>query len=121
MTPRERTLETIRVIGERYGIGLADLLGPSRLRPIAWARFHAYAELYSRGMTSSEIARVFNREHSTIRHGIKRAAEFQYNMFPRWACPKRSKRPPRNSLSQTIATCSNVLIGDGCYPLETAQ
>ena len=121
MTPRERTLETIREIGQRYGVSLPDLLGPSRLRPIAWARFHAYAELYSRGMTSSEIARVFNREHSTIRHGIKRAAEFQYNMFPRWACHKRGKRAPRNSLPMTIATCSNVLIGDGCYPLETAK
>lgn len=118
MTPRERTLETIRLIGERYGVGLPELLGPSRLRPIAWARFHAYAELYSRGMTSSEIARVFNREHSTIRHGIKRAAEFQYNMFPRWACHRRGKRAPRLS---PLYSGKNVLIGDGCYPLETAQ
>lgn len=95
MTPRERNLETIREIGVIYGISLPELLGPSRLRPIAWARFHCYAELYSRGMTSSEIARLFNREHSTIRHGVKRAAEFQYNMFPRWACPKRAARYAR--------------------------
>lgn len=102
MTPRERTLEIVREIGERYNIGLRDLLSDQRRRPVAWARFHCYAELYSRGMTASEIGRVFNRDHSTILHGIKRAAEFQYNMFPRWACPRRAATYPRHCNSATV-------------------
>lgn len=102
MTPRQRTLEIIREIGERYDIGLSALLSNERHRPVAWARFHCYAELYSRGMTASEIGRVFNRDHSTILHGIKRAAEFQYNMFPRWACPRRAATYPRHCNSATV-------------------
>lgn len=95
MTPRERTLEAVREVGARYGIALDVLLSDRRDRPTAWARFHCYAHLYERGMTASEIGRIFNRDHSTILHGIKRAEEFQYNLFPRWACHKRGKRSPR--------------------------
>jgi len=120
MTPREPTLEIVRETGERYDKGLSALLSNERHRPVAWARFHCYAELYSRQMTASEIGRVFNRDHSTILHGIKRAAEFQYNMFPRWACHKKGKRSPRFSLSPPIALCSNVHIEGGCHELETA-
>ena len=54
-------------------------------------------------MKIERIALALNRDRATVRYHLKFGGD------------------KSNCGDNYIATCSNVLIGDGCYPLETAQ
>ena len=66
-----------------YGVTVAELLGPSKDRRLSWPRFAVWAALCQmRGegteglaYSTTMIARVFDRDHTTIIHGIRRAKE----------------------------------------------
>lgn len=53
------------------GLTVADLKGKSRERHIAWPRQWAYALCRRQGRSLPQIARFFNRDHTTIMHGIR--------------------------------------------------
>jgi chromosomal replication initiation ATPase DnaA len=56
-----------------HSLSYDDLVGRSRKLPIVRARHAAMAALWSpMGYSISQIARFFNRDHSTARHGILR-------------------------------------------------
>ncbi|WP_226552963.1 helix-turn-helix domain-containing protein [Celeribacter naphthalenivorans] len=68
-------------VAEKYGITLGDLRGPERTRNIAHPRQEAMAAIRAArpDMSLPQIGRFFNRDHTTVIHGIraveKRAAQ----------------------------------------------
>ena len=55
-----------------HGITLDDLRGPSRKQPLAAIRQDCMAEIYhSTSMSTTQIGKILNRDHTTICHGIK--------------------------------------------------
>lgn len=65
----------VEAIGDRHGVSLDEIIGPSRVRRIIHARFAAVRALWETGRYSqSDIARFLNRHPSTINlaiHGKK--------------------------------------------------
>jgi chromosomal replication initiation ATPase DnaA len=56
-----------------HGITVADLRGPSRLKPVSEARQEFMALAMGEGRFSSpQVGRWLNRDHSTVLHGVKR-------------------------------------------------
>ena len=49
------------------------LRGPSRLKNDCHARQDAWLEIYHEGYSMPRIGRFFNRDHTTVLHGIKAA------------------------------------------------
>lgn len=60
---------------EIFGIDLKSLISQSRFRHHSHARQGMWLALSQRGMSSCEIGRRFNRDHSTVLHGLKSAKE----------------------------------------------
>lgn len=58
-------------VSDLTGIAVKDLLGKSRLRRIAHARFLIWFIASRQGLTLQQIARAFDRDHTTILHGIR--------------------------------------------------
>lgn len=63
--------EVIAVISEKMQVPIEDLLGPSRLRNVVQARFTCFTALYLRGSSLSAIGRRFDRDHTTVMHGVR--------------------------------------------------
>lgn len=65
-----------RVVARHYGIAIADMLGPSRLRKFAWPRF--VAVYLAREITHCSFPKIGGyfalRRHSTIINGWRRVA-----------------------------------------------
>ena len=59
-------------VSDITGIAVKDLLGKSRMRRIAHARFLIWFIAHREGLTLQQIARAFDRDHTTILHGIQR-------------------------------------------------
>lgn len=57
------------------GITLSQMVGPSRDARAAHARQDAMLAAYEAGYSMSSIGRAFNRHHTTVLHGIRRARE----------------------------------------------
>ncbi len=73
MTPQPVIVVT-RTVAEHFGIQTAQLLGPGRERRFVWPRWVAFwlcSEVL--GLPAKEIGRQFNRDHSTVLHGVKQA------------------------------------------------
>ena len=58
-------------VSDLTGIAVKDLLGKSRLRRIAHARFLIWFIASREGLTLRQIARSFDRDRTTIHHGIQ--------------------------------------------------
>lgn len=71
-TPRERADQICVWVAQAHGFSIKDLIGQDRRRPVALARFEAWAALHAIGWSTPRIGRKFNRDHSTIVHGIQR-------------------------------------------------
>lgn len=63
--------ETIRAVAERRDISVRDILSRARPAQIAAARQECYAALRDQGFTLDAIAAVFDRDHTTVSHGIR--------------------------------------------------
>jgi chromosomal replication initiator protein len=59
-------------IAEEYGVSVEEITGPRRSPYIYNARIAAIRDLKSIGMSSVEIGRLLNRDHTTILHALKR-------------------------------------------------
>jgi len=54
-----------------YGVTAAELVSKDRHRPMAYARHHFWAELYSRGIWSyPAIGKLCGVDHTTVFYGI---------------------------------------------------
>lgn len=67
--------EVIADVARRHGVTVADLVGPSRKRPMVEARWEAMRELRTRtGLSLKQIAgRVGRHDHTTVRHALLKA------------------------------------------------
>lgn len=66
MTPRDRTLQTLAPVAADHGIDVGTLLSRRNRRLHHPARQAAYRRLRSLGWSYEKIARLFDRDHSTI-------------------------------------------------------
>ena len=66
MTPRDRTLELLAPVAHAHGIDVSLLLSRQGRRLHYPARQAAYRRLRSLGWSYTKIARLFDRDHSTI-------------------------------------------------------
>lgn len=73
-TPKVRALEIISEVAAKHGLTCAHIIGPQRLRTYVRARraaIHAVLVAYPH-MSSPQLGRLFNRDHSTILHALRR-------------------------------------------------
>lgn len=67
----------VREIADREGLGVREILGPSRCRRVAFARFEVWWRLRNsngpeRVPSYPMIGRWFRRDHTTVIHGVRR-------------------------------------------------
>ena len=67
-SPRAKIMREVEAIAEKSGLTLKDILGTSRLRVIVKARHAAWAHVARTQpwISSPQLGRMFNRDHSTI-------------------------------------------------------
>ncbi len=73
--PSERLAQAaIDAVCDIYGVELADMLSPSRLKPVVTARQVACYIIKDRvtDLSYPAIGRLFGRDHTTIMHGVAR-------------------------------------------------
>lgn len=56
-----------------YDVNVEDIVGPSRLRRICEARWATMRAMEARGLSTTRIGQLLNRDHSTVVHGLRRA------------------------------------------------
>jgi hypothetical protein len=107
ITPRERLADTIAAAYEvsRAGLCLETVRETYRTPKAVAGQLQAAIVSMHRDhlMHIDRIAYALNRDRGTVRYHLKNDGD------------------KLNNGDNYIATCSSVLIGDGCYPLETAQ
>lgn len=81
----------LKDIAEYWNMSCDDLKTKSRTKERVWARFHSYLIFRSIGCTMLQIANIFNRDHTTVIHGLREAknmletkAEPFYTMYANW-------------------------------------
>lgn len=72
MTPiRTKPKQILREVAEKHELRVADLLGPSRRRTIAWARHEAFDKIYRQtNMSLPQIGDMFAMDHTSVLYGI---------------------------------------------------
>lgn len=80
MTPAER--RGLRVIEACVdaGVSPSDVMGSSRLAKVCRVRQRLFYEFRADGMSLPEIGRFFNRDHTTVLHGVNAEKERQNGM-----------------------------------------
>lgn len=71
----------IRLVSEHTGISVQDIMGTSRHRPIAHARFAAYYVARRQGLSYPQIGKRMGRDHGTVIHGYQRAHDIAKRDF----------------------------------------
>lgn len=69
---------TKALLAQNYpGITMASIKGPSRVHSLVQARRHLWATVHEQrpDLSIATLARLFNRDHSTILTGIRRHSE----------------------------------------------
>lgn len=69
---RGKINEIVQQVSEFTCISVKDIMGKSRKAPITQARHLVWFVARQQGMTLQQIARAFDRDHTTILHGIQR-------------------------------------------------
>ena len=65
--------DVIKAVCDESGVTRNELLGPSRMATFVLARHVAMWLCSVKGISSlSEIGRVFNRDHTSVLHGVRR-------------------------------------------------
>lgn len=72
MTPREKNLEAINAIAQKYCYTVEDMLGRSRFKRVVAVRRLCILMLREKGYSTTEIGRIMNRDHSTIVHALNK-------------------------------------------------
>lgn len=71
MTPREASLKIIKDTAGKYRLTSEQLIGHSRFKELVLARHEAFYLLQRKGLSTPQIGRLMNRDHSTVIHGIR--------------------------------------------------
>ena len=66
--------KTLAEVCHHYDVHPDDVTGDDRTPTIAFARFHWYFALKDHGLSYPEIARLVQRDHSTVMHGVRKFA-----------------------------------------------
>jgi chromosomal replication initiation ATPase DnaA len=74
-SPREISLGIVLEICREHNIQLWEILSHNRQQRVVLPRFAAYAALRRKGFENQKIAGIFNRDSTTVIHGLKRAQE----------------------------------------------
>lgn len=64
-----------RILDQHYpGISMGEIKGPSRAGRLVLARWHIYSVIHEErpDVSVAAIGRIFNRDHSTVLHGIRK-------------------------------------------------
>ena len=72
VTPRQFTMALIEMIAREHGVTMAELMGVSRRQKYCIARREIWRVLRDQGISLPRIGRMFNRDHTTILHGLRR-------------------------------------------------
>lgn len=67
--------EVLHEASRLFKVHHRDILSKSKFDFILPARFALYKALHLRGNSYSQIGRWFDRDHTTVRHGVLRASE----------------------------------------------
>lgn len=67
---RNDVMPIVEVILNRHGLTLDDIRGDSREKDLVVCRHEIWAIMETLGVTHSEIARFFKRDHTSVRYGI---------------------------------------------------
>ena len=67
----------ITASAEAHGVGVSDIMGPYRTRPVARARQVAMVVALRKvpHASQSSVARHFVRDHTTVHHAVKAVSE----------------------------------------------
>lgn len=68
---RGKINEIVQQVSDFTCISVKDIMGKSRKAPIAHARFLIWFIAHREGLSLQQIARAFDRDHTTIHHGIR--------------------------------------------------
>lgn len=71
MTPREESLKIIKETANKYNLTSEQLIGHSRFKQLILARHEAFYLLQRKGLSTPQIGRLMNRDHSTVIYGIR--------------------------------------------------
>ena len=73
---RRKTIDEITAqVSDLTGVSVKELMSKRRTERIAHARFLIWFIAQREGMSLMQIARAFDRDHTTILHGIQREEE----------------------------------------------
>jgi 5-methylcytosine-specific restriction endonuclease McrA len=64
------------------GCTMSEMMGPSRRQPVAGCRQAAMRAGLDAGFSSVEVARYFNRDHTTVLHAAKRLSRQTVAQLP---------------------------------------
>jgi chromosomal replication initiation ATPase DnaA len=64
--------KTLAEVCHHYDVHPDDVTGDERTPTIAFARFHWFFELRDRGLSYPEIARLVQRDHTTVMSGVRK-------------------------------------------------
>lgn len=71
ISPRQKALADIAVVGSVYGVGLKDILSDYRGRQVCKARHAAMWLIWWKyGWSLPKVGRLFGRDHTTVMSGI---------------------------------------------------
>lgn len=75
---RRSSREIIRDTANAFGLPMPQMMSLSRRREVSWPRFAAMKIMRDeRDLSLNQIGKFFGRmDHTSVRHGIARAAEF---------------------------------------------
>lgn len=62
-----------------YGYNYYDIVGVVRKKPLPYVRACIMKDLKEKGLTSVQIGKLFNRNHSTVLHSYKYDSKFDYD------------------------------------------
>lgn len=67
-----RIMKIVEAVAEEHDVTVGQLLGQSRQRKHVRARWAVWAILDAEGKSLTQIGNYFNRDHTTILHGLGR-------------------------------------------------
>lgn len=67
----------VRAVSAESGVSVTKILSKTRRADVCLARFAVMFALREKGLTLPAIGRALGRDHSTVLHGLNRAAELR--------------------------------------------
>lgn len=91
--------QIVRIAARIFDVPAHQIYGPSRKRPIALARQATYEAISATGRSDAAVGRILDRDPTTVRHGIRQAA----NLATCW--PDFAERRTRLAVEVEALSC----------------